>query len=1066
MNRITTLFRGSALGNYRRRASAALAALIALLVSGCIDMETEIWIHEDGSGLLVLDLGISKKMEELRISLAENGSDRDLEGQARELEAHEAIRSASIEHRTEGEFSRHFYRLELTDITRTSEVMSLALASGPLSGGQGEGSDLEVDLDIAKTSSGTYRLTGLVRNNDPENPEEDKAGAFAAEMMKEMLGDAGLTFRLHSHAESHNGEEVDGAVQWSILFADLAMGRELVMAAEFRPHRQGGSARAAIGFGLGILTLLGGLVCLMLRGGNTALATALLPGVRYWVKDQEEIRGPFGREELLMIAKANRLTPQSHIAAEGSEQWILLSSQLPGARSSWASSKALAGALIAVGLAFAIPAGLALLGSKSRGGPAKALAQSSSQMGPAKAINTPKAEDPPPGWQEKQELAKPALAERPTIVTDESPEPEPRPAPEPVDQVELLSTMAEWSAAHPSKTISALQVAAFALWLEEIQQYEQTCTRMLEWAEGDDAFEGAERAVATICSLRPQPDQESRKRTVELAKRGVRASGKNALQLAWANLTLGMAEFQDNNDRAAHAALTAATSDPEAAIPSLIDTATFYMAMLYHRSGNHDEARNRFGEAENRIRPVPRDGVAPLSSPKLHDLLIMWLAYRQAGALLELPLRKGEAYWTKPLHSQEEMRKLVDEWSRLEGSAVIVPSNPRIQPIPEIILQAGDEIRLYPNPTSEWNSSPSRWRDTNFRGHHDYKELTKGGRPFMQLCYRIGNGPLQSVEPGAVVTGEGPLYLIPSDIEGGGTEADNTGEIQVKVTGTELVRQVHYPPGPDVRSKVIAQDGQASAGEGSKHYVVNGRISKTRPPEEEHPARGLAFEVSGPDSPSPRRPGRELSFTMKLGLVGGGNVVNFDRTASTIDRLVDSSGKDLGHKKEGESFSLGEKTDQPRFGMIMSGGSNRTTTIFVELGTPPTAGAEHLVMEGMLKVSACSKSEQSTTDPVPLKKGGTIKVGSETLEISDVKISEKGQAISLEIDPAGLGMEGIKLLDAAGQPLDPPIRMSIGDTTYLSYYRIDPPLEKLQFRYWADVKGHSIPYRLKIPLSE
>ena len=55
-------------------------------------------------------------------------------------------------------------------------------------------------------------------------------------------------------------------------------------------------------------------------------------------------------------------------------------------------------------------------------------------------------------------------------------------------------------------------------------------------------------------------------------------------------------------------------------------TAKFYRAMSLFRQGQEAEARQLFAEAEAKMKPLP--GGAD------HDDLILWLAYKEAKALL------------------------------------------------------------------------------------------------------------------------------------------------------------------------------------------------------------------------------------------------------------------------------------------------------------------------------------------------------------------------------------------------------------------------------------------------
>jgi len=125
------------------------------------------------------------------------------------------------------------------------------------------------------------------------------------------------------------------------------------------------------------------------------------------------------------------------------------------------------------------------------------------------------------------------------------------------------------------------------------------------------------------------------------------------------------------------------------------------------------------------------------------------------------------------------------EWNELNGKMALVSAMPIIPTATGIIFQEGDQYRLYPCPADTWNTAPARWKDVDYRGHIDQLERTAGGKPYMQLCCRIGKSTLRAVEMGDTVSGTGPLCLMPSDFEGGGVIGNNTGSIRVKIVKVE-----------------------------------------------------------------------------------------------------------------------------------------------------------------------------------------------------------------------------------------------------------------------------------------
>ncbi len=110
---------------------------------------------------------------------------------------------------------------------------------------------------------------------------------------------------------------------------------------------------------------------------------------------------------------------------------------------------------------------------------------------------------------------------------------------------------------------------------------------------------------------------------------------------------------------------------------------------------------------------------------------------------------------------------------------VRVPANGYSRP-----LIGTGRVRITPNPTSRWNTSPDRWRDADYRGHTRESEKARNGMSYMILCYKIGISRLAPITGDSVeLEIDGEFVLGPSDMEGGGKLENNTGEIEVTIEG-------------------------------------------------------------------------------------------------------------------------------------------------------------------------------------------------------------------------------------------------------------------------------------------
>ena len=95
-----------------------------------------------------------------------------------------------------------------------------------------------------------------------------------------------------------------------------------------------------------------------------------------------------------------------------------------------------------------------------------------------------------------------------------------------------------------------------------------------------------------------------------------------------------MAEYRRGNYASAEEGLLAA----EKAGPNnrnVTGTSPFYRAMSLFRQGNQEEARKLAIAAAAKMKPLPMDEDKPLASDADHDDLILWLAYKEAKAMIK-----------------------------------------------------------------------------------------------------------------------------------------------------------------------------------------------------------------------------------------------------------------------------------------------------------------------------------------------------------------------------------------------------------------------------------------------
>ena len=83
---------------FTRRILTTFCSATALLLTSCIDVKQDIWIHADGGGKLILNMGISKQALEMINNLSQLGG----EDAGEDMAAEEGAEAEAEEEEAEG----------------------------------------------------------------------------------------------------------------------------------------------------------------------------------------------------------------------------------------------------------------------------------------------------------------------------------------------------------------------------------------------------------------------------------------------------------------------------------------------------------------------------------------------------------------------------------------------------------------------------------------------------------------------------------------------------------------------------------------------------------------------------------------------------------------------------------------------------------------------------------------------------------------------------------------------------------------------------------------------------
>jgi tetratricopeptide (TPR) repeat protein len=194
---------------------------------------------------------------------------------------------------------------------------------------------------------------------------------------------------------------------------------------------------------------------------------------------------------------------------------------------------------------------------------------------------------------------------------------------------------------NPKDTEASLKLATWQAWFGQDTDYEATRGRLVQQAEGTDQPGTAERAAKAYCLL-PSTDAALLAKALTLARRGVEL-GQNSSFMCWYQLCLGLAENRNGHYAVAEEALAMA-EQMAGDHRELQGTARFFRAMCLFQQNRPEEARKLFSQAETEMPPFPKDERKPVvdGKPVSHEVLICWLAYKEAKALIESNAKAGD----------------------------------------------------------------------------------------------------------------------------------------------------------------------------------------------------------------------------------------------------------------------------------------------------------------------------------------------------------------------------------------------------------------------------------------
>ena len=175
----------------------------------------------------------------------------------------------------------------------------------------------------------------------------------------------------------------------------------------------------------------------------------------------------------------------------------------------------------------------------------------------------------------------------------------------------------------------SMKVAALQAWFGQDKELAATRQRVLAFARETNSATTANRA-AKVCSILPSTEKAELEAALTLGRTAVKLGQGGE----WNLLALGVAEYRSGNDAAAEKALRAA-ADAGPTNRYVTGTSQFFRAMSLFRQGKPDVARQLAIAAAATMKPLPADERNPLPGNDDHDDLILWLAHKEAKAMIQ-----------------------------------------------------------------------------------------------------------------------------------------------------------------------------------------------------------------------------------------------------------------------------------------------------------------------------------------------------------------------------------------------------------------------------------------------
>ncbi|HEX5750804.1 MAG TPA: hypothetical protein VFZ09_31560 [Archangium sp.] len=213
-----------------------LAPLVLLTLTGCFDLLQEIWILPDGSGRVVLDVGLPRSFLDLARTQGKDPLEEmraDAKATEAELKNDPDVTKFEFREYEENGQQHLVYDLTVRDATRLGELQKRAMERSTAARQAKQGkSKADMGFQIERRGFGEYVF--VQRFGEPKNepgapdgtkdPAERMAKDFGTQMARALMGSHFFVIRVHGQTiPETNGtlNEKKDTVEWKYSLVDL-----------------------------------------------------------------------------------------------------------------------------------------------------------------------------------------------------------------------------------------------------------------------------------------------------------------------------------------------------------------------------------------------------------------------------------------------------------------------------------------------------------------------------------------------------------------------------------------------------------------------------------------------------------------------------------------------------------------------------------------------------------------------------------------------------------------------------------------------------------------------------